>query len=72
MRYALFDIKTEADDFAKCVQTACNAAQEPSKPKIIICPFPALGRWAVSMPVEPAILRGEIVDTVEPPVSEEE
>jgi hypothetical protein len=70
MRYKLFTTKEEAEQFIPEVQSACDAVQTADKPKIIICAFPALGKWAVSMPVEPENLTGEIVDTVEPPKAE--
>lgn len=68
MRYALFPTKPDAEQFAETVQSACDAAHVAGTPRVIICPFEALGQWAVSLPNEPAKLRGSIVDTVEPPV----
>ena len=69
MRYALFDTIEDANNFVPIVQAACDAVRT-NEPKNIVCVFQALGKFAVSMPIEPDELQGEIVDTVEPPVED--
>ena len=69
MRYALFETQQEAETFIPIVQKACDDAHTDG-PRVIICAFQALGKWAVSMPIEPEELQGEIVDSVEPPLEE--
>ncbi len=77
MRYALFLNKPDADIFVPVVQDACDAAWEiltPEEkgitPHNIIKPFYLAWcqKWAISLPVEPEVLQGEVVDSVEPPI----
>ena len=76
MRYSLFTATDVTDkDVEACrldVQAACDAAHIEGTPRIIICPFEALGKWVVAAPVEPKVMKGEVVDTIVTPNDNEE
>jgi len=66
MRYKLFTNQTEAEAFAKEIETLC-ADMTPKLVKYAVW-IEHLQRWAVSMEREPEELTGEVVDTLEPPM----
>ena len=71
MRYALFYTKEEADLFIPIVQYACDVVHIPEEPINIILAFEHDNKWVVSMPHEPDVLQGEIVDSIEQSVTED-
>lgn len=69
MRYSLFTAEKDTDTNVEAcrieVQAACDKAHVAGQPRIIICPFQALGKWVVAAPVEPVMMLGAVVETVE-------
>ncbi len=81
VRYSLFTNIEDAVAFVLTVQVACDAVWEKLTPEEkgitphnIIKPFFLTWnqKWVVSIPVEPEVLQGEVVDSVEPPIIEGE
>lgn len=72
MKHALFSTQEEAESYVPTVQAAVDAAAIPG-PKVIILPVYVawLDKWAVALPVD-CEEQGEIVETIEMPVDEEE
>lgn len=70
MRYSLFDNKTDAETYTVKIQAACDNAHVEEQPRQIIIPvyIQWMDKWAVTMPVEPDELEGEVVDNVEQPI----